>query len=117
MRSTVIVVALALALAACKAKREPASKASCHFVASASCEEYASDGKAYLERRSQDCKQISGTWSTAACPTADLLGSCRETTAGWTRTRHYYAGAPVDLARTQVECGAFGTWLEPAKPQ
>lgn len=106
-----------LALAACsKSKPEPAATiASCHASASQTCEDY-DGGKPYLESRGKDCQQIGGTWSTSACPTANVMGSCREKTASWTRTRHYYAGAGVDLARTKIECGAFGAWLEPAPP-
>jgi len=112
-----ILLLLAVVAACNKGKSEPAAtKASCHTSASQSCEEYESTGKAYLDSRSKDCKQIAGVWSTTACPTAGLLGSCRETTPNWTRTRHYYAGASIELEKTKAECGAFGKWIEPAKP-
>jgi len=108
---------LLVLVVACKKDKaaEVVTKASCASTASSTCEDYDSKGPAYIESRKKDCKQISGTFNAAACPTSGLLGSCQETTANWTRTRHYYAGTSVDLEKTKLECSAFGKWLEPPK--
>lgn len=111
-----LALALVLALTACGKQAADAPKpASCNTSATQTCQDHEAKDPAYLERRAQECKEVGGTWAPTACPTAGVLGSCRETTASWTRTRHYYVGASVDLARAQVECGGYGTWLEPAK--
>lgn len=106
---------LLLALVACKGKSEAVHTASCNAPTSRTCEDYESTGPAYLKNRQADCDQIKGTWANAACATTGLVGSCRETTESFTRTRHYYGGTTVDLERTKVECGQFGKWLEPSQ--
>lgn len=99
------VVAL-LALLGCKS--EPSvHRGSCQ--AAALCEDYESKDKKFVDGQRASC---TGTWSANACPTTNRLGSCRES-HGWTRTRHHYAGTTLDLERTKIECGAYGTWLSP----
>ncbi len=109
-----IAIAIVLALAACKGKSETVTRASCQ--ASASCEDYDSKTASYIDGRKKECASVKGTWATAACPTENLLGSCKETTATWTRTRNYYVGGGADIAKTKAECGAYGTWIEPPAP-
>ncbi|HET9485047.1 MAG TPA: hypothetical protein VFO79_13895 [Xanthomonadales bacterium] len=98
---------VALLLIACKSEpRTP--RGSCQTAAT--CEDYQGDGK-FVDGQRAACKGV-GTWSDAACPTANLLGSCRET-HGWTRTRHHYVGTSQVIDKIKVECGAYGTWVEP----
>lgn len=108
-----LALALVLALAACKQTAGAPTHASCATPTTKQCEDYQGDA-AFLASRKKDC--TAGTWATTACPTTNVLGSCREQHAAWTRTRHYYPGAAVELPRTKAECGGFGTWLEPAAP-
>ena len=116
MKLAILVV---LALAACgKKKVEPVVvRASCQASPSV-CEEYESVDTRYVARQKSACTGV-GTWAETPCNTANLVGSCREV-HGWTRTRHYYRGIEgqpnpaVDKAK--VECGAYGTWVEPATP-
>jgi len=104
---------LVLAAASCKKAADAPQRASCETPTTKLCEDYEGDA-AFLAGRKKDC--TAGTWKPEACPTADVLGSCREQTKRWTRTRHYYVGAAADLTRAQAECGAYGTWLAPASP-
>lgn len=115
-----LLIVLLLALVACsKSKPEPAgpTRGSCQS-SPAVCEDYESADAKYLARQKAACVGV-GTWADTACATANVAGSCRES-HGWTRTRHYYRGVEgqpnpaVDQAK--VECGAYGTWVEPAKP-
>lgn len=107
--ATVALVAPTALLGACKAKPE-IIRASCDVAATRSCEDYESQTKIFIEGRIDDCKQVKGTWSTSACPTAELAGACTEITKKWTRVRRYYAGFATPLERLKAECGAYGTW-------
>ena len=99
-----------LALVACKS--EPTvHRGSCR-ASPVTCEDYEAKDKKFIDGQKTACKGI-GTWSDALCPTANVAGSCRES-HGWARTRHHYAGTQLALDKTKVECGAYGTWIEPA---
>jgi hypothetical protein len=108
-----IVLLLAL-VASCKSEPATAHRGSCQSSPT-QCEDYESKDKKFVAGQKAACKGV-GTWSDAPCPTANLLGSCRES-HGWSRTRHHYAGSPLAIDRVKVECGAYGTWIEPAAPK
>jgi hypothetical protein len=107
---------LLIALVAC-GKDKPAAvvRASCQ-ASPAVCEDYESTDAKYIGRQRDACKGV-GTWSDAPCATANVAGSCRET-HGWTRTRRFYRGiegqANPAVEQAKVECGAYGTWVEPS---
>lgn len=111
-----LVVVIAL-LVACK-KSEPAKHTgSCNTPATKICEDYSSTEKRYVTGKQGECKTAGGAWAAEPCATADVLGTCEERTATWTRARHYYVGGTTVIDKTKVECGAYGKWIDPPSPQ
>lgn len=65
------------------------------------CDDYLGHGLADGDRETS-CKEVTGTWSTAPCSAAKLIGTCRESGMA----SRYYAGGPSawKAADAQKDC-------------
>ncbi len=87
------------------------SKGSCNKVnVTSKCDEYASLTMGFEEGM---CKDLNGTWSTGACPTAGRLGTCKKKSG---TTTYYYEtklALNYDAKSAKEDCEdaiSEGTW-------
>jgi hypothetical protein len=74
------------------------------------CDEWS--GYATIDTAKTSCTAVSGTWSTSACSTSNVAGSCKTSTGGGSSfTQHYYTGISASLLSSiQTNCARAGTW-------
>jgi hypothetical protein len=93
-------------------KPQAPTQASCNVASGNLCV----DLTGVLPTDQADCTSLGGVWSTtAACPTANLVGTCTVTYPGQTAAFRFYPGPPAnwDDTNAQTFCTSNGGTYTP----